>query len=64
VINLVSLLIAPLVVKYADDNVVRIAIGAVALVILAVAIWYSKSRRSELMVEAPAASDPATAARP
>jgi K(+)-stimulated pyrophosphate-energized sodium pump len=61
VINLVSLLIAPLVVKYADDNAIRITIGVVALVILAVSIWYSKSRRSELMVDEPA-DEPQTAA--
>ena len=65
VINLVPLLIAPLVVKYADDNVVRITIGMVALVILADSIWYAKSRRTELMVEAPeASSEPAPATRP
>jgi K(+)-stimulated pyrophosphate-energized sodium pump len=64
VINLVSLLIAPLVVKYGDDNPIRITIGLVALAILTVSIWYSKSRRSELMVEAPGVSEPAPATRP
>ncbi len=51
VMNLVSLLIAPLVVDYADSDVVRIAIGIAAAAVLASAIWVSKSRRGPLMVE-------------
>jgi hypothetical protein len=48
VMNLVSLLIAPLVVRYADKTVARITIAALAAALLAVMIWYSKSRRVEL----------------
>jgi K(+)-stimulated pyrophosphate-energized sodium pump len=50
VMNLVSLLIAPLVVSYADDDVVRIVVGLCAAALLGFAIWVSKSRKSELMV--------------
>jgi hypothetical protein len=49
--NLVSVLLVPLVVEHSDDISLRIAVGAVAAVILAVAIWISKSRRSELEEE-------------
>jgi K(+)-stimulated pyrophosphate-energized sodium pump len=48
VMNLVALLIAPLVVERADDTALRYAIVAIAVVILAVMIWISKSRKSEL----------------
>jgi K(+)-stimulated pyrophosphate-energized sodium pump len=48
VMNLVALLIAPLVVERADDTALRYAIAAIAAVILAVMIWISKSRKSEL----------------
>jgi K(+)-stimulated pyrophosphate-energized sodium pump len=51
VMNLVALLIAPLVVEHAKDTALRIAIGVAAAVVLAIAIWISKSRKSELMVE-------------
>ena len=51
VMNLVALLIAPLVVQYADETAVRIAIGLVATVILGSAIYVSKSRKSELDAE-------------
>jgi K(+)-stimulated pyrophosphate-energized sodium pump len=51
VMNLVALLIAPLVVEHAKDTALRIAIGLAAAVVLAIAIWISKSRKSELMVE-------------
>jgi len=51
VMNLVALLIAPLVVEHAKDTALRIAIGLVAAIVLAIAIWISKSRKSELMVE-------------
>jgi K(+)-stimulated pyrophosphate-energized sodium pump len=50
VMNLVALLIAPLVVTFADDAVVRIAVAAGALVILAGAIWYSKRLKAEELV--------------
>jgi K(+)-stimulated pyrophosphate-energized sodium pump len=52
VMNLVALLIAPLVVEYATGSL-RFAIAAVAAVLLAAAVWFSKSRKSELMVEPP-----------
>ena len=52
VMNLVALLIAPLVVEYADDTAVRISIGLVATVILGAAIYVSKSRKSELDADA------------
>ncbi|HEX9124460.1 MAG TPA: sodium-translocating pyrophosphatase [Actinomycetota bacterium] len=55
VMNLVSLLIAPLVVEYADKDAARIVIAVGAAVVLAVAIGISKARKSELLVqEAPA----------
>jgi hypothetical protein len=49
--NLVALLIAPLVVEHAKDTALRISIGVAAAVVLAIAIWISKSRKSELMIE-------------
>ena len=51
VMNLVAQLIAPLVVEHAKDTALRIAIGVAAAVVLAIAIWISKSRKSELMIE-------------
>jgi K(+)-stimulated pyrophosphate-energized sodium pump len=55
VMNLVSLLVAPLVVEYGDKDAARIAIAVAAAVLLAVAIGISKARKSELLVqEAPA----------
>ena len=51
VMNLVALLIAPLVVQHAEDTGLRIAVGLVATAVLAFAIYVSKSRRSELMLE-------------
>jgi K(+)-stimulated pyrophosphate-energized sodium pump len=51
VMNLVALLIAPLVVTHAPDTALRIAIAAVAVVILGVMIYISKSRKSELEAE-------------
>jgi K(+)-stimulated pyrophosphate-energized sodium pump len=48
VMNLVALLIAPLVVSHADDTALRVAVGSVALLIVAVMVYISKSRRSEL----------------
>ncbi|HXF36263.1 MAG TPA: sodium-translocating pyrophosphatase [Actinomycetota bacterium] len=50
VMNLVALLIAPLVVEFADDTAVRVAVAAAAAVVLAAAIWYSKSRRAQALV--------------
>jgi K(+)-stimulated pyrophosphate-energized sodium pump len=51
VMNLVALLIAPLVVEQADNTGIRIAVAVVAALIVAVAIYISKSRRTELMLE-------------
>ena len=51
VMNLVGLLIAPLVVEYADETAVRLAIGLVAAVVLGASIYVSKSRKSELDAE-------------
>jgi K(+)-stimulated pyrophosphate-energized sodium pump len=51
VMNLVALLVAPLVVEYADQTATRIAIGLVAAVVLGAAIYVSKARKSELDAE-------------
>jgi len=60
VMNLVSLLIAPLIVEYeaSDKRVLAIAIAIVGALALAGAIWFSKSRKMVLLVpeEAPRAS--------
>jgi K(+)-stimulated pyrophosphate-energized sodium pump len=48
VMNLVALLIAPIVVSHAEDTALRVAIVAIAAVVLASMIWVSKSRKSEL----------------
>jgi K(+)-stimulated pyrophosphate-energized sodium pump len=48
VMNLVALLIAPLVVSHADDTALRIGVGSVAVVIVAVMVYISKTRPSEL----------------
>jgi hypothetical protein len=58
--NLVALLIAPLVVEHANDDGLAYGIAFVAAAILAVAIWISKSRRSELDAELKAADQMAT----
>jgi K(+)-stimulated pyrophosphate-energized sodium pump len=51
VMNLVALLIAPLVVEHADQLGVRIVVGVVAAAVVAFAIYVSKSRRVELMID-------------
>ena len=51
VMNLVALLIAPIVVTHAGDTAIRVAVVAVAAVVLASMIWISKSRKSELGTE-------------
>jgi K(+)-stimulated pyrophosphate-energized sodium pump len=51
VMNLVALLIAPIVVAHADDTAIRVAVVAIAAVVLAAMIWISKSRKSELETE-------------
>jgi K(+)-stimulated pyrophosphate-energized sodium pump len=48
VMNLVALLIAPLVVEFADSTAFRVAVGAIALLVVAAMVWVSKARRSEL----------------
>src|SRR5207237_3826942 len=54
VMNLVALLIAPLVVRYGSAGsghlAARYSIAGVAVLLLGAVIWYSKSRKSELMV--------------
>jgi K(+)-stimulated pyrophosphate-energized sodium pump len=59
VMNLVALLLAPVIVEQAENEVVRIVVVVVALAIVAAAIWVSKARKSELMVEAEEPSEPA-----
>jgi K(+)-stimulated pyrophosphate-energized sodium pump len=51
VMNLVALLFAPVIVEQADNEVVRVVVAVVATIVVGVAIWISKSRKSELMVE-------------
>jgi K(+)-stimulated pyrophosphate-energized sodium pump len=51
VMNLVSLLVAALVVEWSDQTAVRIVVGAAAAAIIAAAVWVSKSRKRESMVE-------------
>ncbi len=48
VMNLVSLLIASLIVTHAEDTALRAAIVVASVAVLAAMIWVSKSRRSEL----------------
>jgi K(+)-stimulated pyrophosphate-energized sodium pump len=55
VMNLVALLIAPLVVTHSDNLVFRLLVSIGAAAILAVMIWYSKSRKVDLMLEVPEA---------
>jgi K(+)-stimulated pyrophosphate-energized sodium pump len=54
VMNLVALLIAPLVVSYAGDTAVRVAVAVGAGLILAGAIWYSKRQKAEDIAASPA----------
>jgi K(+)-stimulated pyrophosphate-energized sodium pump len=51
VMNLVALLIAPVVVEQVDSDVVRIVVAGLSALVVAGAIWVSKARKSELMVE-------------
>ena len=51
VMNLVALLIAPLVVSLADDTGARLAIAIGAVVVVGGAIYVSKARRGESMIE-------------
>jgi K(+)-stimulated pyrophosphate-energized sodium pump len=59
VMNLVALLFAPVVVEQADNDVVRIVVVVIAALIVGSAIWVSKARRSELVVETDPPSEPA-----
>jgi K(+)-stimulated pyrophosphate-energized sodium pump len=56
VINLVALLTVPLVVNMYEHTAARIVIAVAAALVLAVMIWYSKSRKSELLIEQPQAA--------
>jgi hypothetical protein len=51
------LLIAPLVVSFADSTAVRVVVAGGAAVVLAGAIWYSKRLKAEELV--PSARSPA-----
>jgi K(+)-stimulated pyrophosphate-energized sodium pump len=51
VMNLVALLFAPVIVEQADHTAVRIVVVAFAALVVGAAIWVSKARKSELMVE-------------
>jgi K(+)-stimulated pyrophosphate-energized sodium pump len=57
VMNLVALLIAPLVVRYglpgSGHTALRIAVCVPATLVLGGMIWYSKSRRTVMLVEQP-----------
>ena len=59
VMNLVALLFAPVIVEQADNDVVRVVVVAIAVAIVVAAIWVSKSRKSELIIEASEPSAPA-----
>jgi K(+)-stimulated pyrophosphate-energized sodium pump len=59
VMNLVALLFAPVIVEQADNEVVRVVVVVVGVAVVAAAIWVSKSRKSELMVETTRPSVPA-----
>jgi K(+)-stimulated pyrophosphate-energized sodium pump len=65
VMNLVALLIAPLIVRHADETGYRVTIPIVGVIILAAAIAFSKRRRvEELLPEAEAAAPTTTPAAP
>jgi hypothetical protein len=57
--NLVALLFAPLIVEQTDNEVVRVVVVVRGVAVVAAAIWVSKSRKSELMVETAQPSVPA-----
>jgi K(+)-stimulated pyrophosphate-energized sodium pump len=59
VMNLVALLSAPVVVEQAESEVVRVVVVVAAVLIVGFAIWWSKSRKSELMIERADPSEPA-----
>ncbi len=51
VMNLVALLFAPVIVEQADSDVVRVLVVVTAVIVVGAAVWVSKSRKSELMIE-------------
>jgi K(+)-stimulated pyrophosphate-energized sodium pump len=53
VMNLVALLFAPVIVEQTDNEVVRVVVVVIALAVVTAAVWVSKARKSELMVESP-----------
>ncbi|MEX2275196.1 MAG: sodium-translocating pyrophosphatase [Actinomycetota bacterium] len=57
VMNLVALLLAPVVVSTADNDAVRLTVAIVSTLIVGGMIWYSKSMKTESMVEG-SSSDP------
>ena len=59
VMNLVALLFAPVIVEQTDNEVVRVVVVVIAVAVVASAIWVSKSRKSELVVETAQPSVPA-----
>jgi K(+)-stimulated pyrophosphate-energized sodium pump len=59
VMNLVALLFAPVIVEQTDNEVVRAVVVVIAVAVVASAIWVSKSRKSELVVETAQPSVPA-----
>jgi K(+)-stimulated pyrophosphate-energized sodium pump len=60
VMNLVALLMAPLVVSNANNTGLRIAVSVIGTLVLGAVIWYSKSRRPALLIEAdPTPREPA-----
>ena len=48
VMNLVAVLIAPIVVSHQGDTALRLGVGGVAVIILGIAIYASKTRKSDL----------------
>ena len=61
---LVALLIAPIVVTSADDLATRLVVTIGASVVVAGMIWYSKSQKVDLMLEAPDVADRQPAGTP
>ena len=61
VMNLVALLVVPIVVTHSDENVYRIGVPIVGVIILAAAIAFSKRATAEKMVPADEAPAPAVA---
>jgi K(+)-stimulated pyrophosphate-energized sodium pump len=53
VMNLVALLIAPLVVEHAQNEGLRAAVAIVVVAVLAAAIWNSKRRKADELIEEP-----------